>query len=385
FLIALGLIVLDQTILATALPVIASHFDAVSDLSWIASAYFLPQAAFMLFFGRILTVAPAKYVFLVTISLFELGSLFCAIAPSVNFLIFGRAFAGLGASGLLVCDILSLRISTLIEPRWCFYINLPFGGVCVASIAVFLPKLAPDEDGKMALNTWYSLDWIGTILSFAMVTFFLIPLQWGGVVKPWSSPIVIALLTLSGVFTVAFLLWEHHQEDGAMLPTSVFFQRNIFCVCFFGGLSFVLVSVSMSANFCRNPIFYQSKGHSAVKSGVDILPFIIVTSCQGLFLQSECQKTGYAWPFVLLCPMIASAGFGLLYTAQAQTDLHRIIGYQILVGVGIAGSIQLPMVIAQGRVSHDAKLISIVTSLVSFSQLMGCTVGLAYALLNPYL
>lgn len=43
FLISFGLIALDQTILATALPKIASHFNAVSELSWIASAYFLPQ------------------------------------------------------------------------------------------------------------------------------------------------------------------------------------------------------------------------------------------------------------------------------------------------------------------------------------------------------
>jgi MFS family permease len=112
-----ALTALDQTILSTALPTIASHFDAVSDLSWIPSAYFLPQVApfkytslnaelyqagLMLFFGRILGIAPAKTVFLTVIVIFELGSLLCAIAPSVNVLIFGRVIAGVGASGLMV-------------------------------------------------------------------------------------------------------------------------------------------------------------------------------------------------------------------------------------------------------------------------------------------
>ena len=56
----------------------------------------------MLFFGKVLAIAPSKVVFLVSIAIFELGSLFCAISPSVNFLIFGRAVAGFGATGLWV-------------------------------------------------------------------------------------------------------------------------------------------------------------------------------------------------------------------------------------------------------------------------------------------
>lgn len=56
----------------------------------------------MLFYGRILGIAPAKTVFLTVVGVFELGSLLCAIAPSVNVLIFGRVVAGVGASGLMV-------------------------------------------------------------------------------------------------------------------------------------------------------------------------------------------------------------------------------------------------------------------------------------------
>ena len=56
----------------------------------------------MLFFGRVLSIAPAKLVFLLSIGIFEIGSLLCAVAPSVPVLIFGRAVAGFGASGLWV-------------------------------------------------------------------------------------------------------------------------------------------------------------------------------------------------------------------------------------------------------------------------------------------
>lgn len=48
----------------------------------------------MLFMGQILTIAPTKYVFLVGIVLFEIGSLICGVAPSIEVLIFGRAIQG---------------------------------------------------------------------------------------------------------------------------------------------------------------------------------------------------------------------------------------------------------------------------------------------------
>lgn len=56
----------------------------------------------MLLFGRILSIAPVKIIFLLSISIFELGSLFCAVAPSIEFLIFGRAIAGVGGAGLWI-------------------------------------------------------------------------------------------------------------------------------------------------------------------------------------------------------------------------------------------------------------------------------------------
>jgi len=66
----------------------------------------------MLFFGKLLSIAAAKSVFLYSIGVFALGSLFCAIAPSVDFLIFGRAVAGTGASGLWV------SIMTIVAQAW---------------------------------------------------------------------------------------------------------------------------------------------------------------------------------------------------------------------------------------------------------------------------
>lgn len=104
---------LDSTIVGTALPRIVSQFKALDRVSWIASACechpsiplgtvecriysllhadFLTQAGFMLFYGQLLAIAPTKWVFMSSIFIFEVGSLVCAIAPSMTVLILGRA------------------------------------------------------------------------------------------------------------------------------------------------------------------------------------------------------------------------------------------------------------------------------------------------------
>ncbi|KAG8687678.1 Nucleolar Complex 2 protein, partial [Ceratobasidium sp. 423] len=96
-LLSILLVALDQTIVvggynaATALPKIASHFDALSQVSWIVSGYFLTQAGLLLLYGQLLIVAPTKWIYVAAVLIFEIGSLFCAVAPSAEFLIFGRA------------------------------------------------------------------------------------------------------------------------------------------------------------------------------------------------------------------------------------------------------------------------------------------------------
>ena len=93
-LMATFLVALDQSIVATALPQLVSQFNSLDRITWIVAAYFLTQAGLLLLYGRILRIVPAKYLFIFCIVVFEIGSLVCAVAPSMNVLIFGRALQG---------------------------------------------------------------------------------------------------------------------------------------------------------------------------------------------------------------------------------------------------------------------------------------------------
>jgi MFS family permease len=94
------LVALDATILATAIPVISHEFQALEDIGWYVSAYFLTNCAFQLVYGKFYSMFTVKPIYMTAVAIFELGSLICAVARDTEVFIFGRAVAGLGAAGI---------------------------------------------------------------------------------------------------------------------------------------------------------------------------------------------------------------------------------------------------------------------------------------------
>lgn len=110
-------IALDNTIIATAIPKITDHFKAIDDIAWYGSAYLLTTCSFQLFFGKLYSFLSLKWVFLVALFIFELGSFVCGIAPTSTALIVGRAVAGVGSAGLFSGAILIIANSVPLRKR----------------------------------------------------------------------------------------------------------------------------------------------------------------------------------------------------------------------------------------------------------------------------
>jgi hypothetical protein len=111
------LVALDQTIIATAIPRITNQFKALNDIGWYISAYFLTAAALTATWGRIYKTFNIKLFYLISILIFEIGSLICGVAPNSITLIIGRAIAGLGVSGIFSGALVIIAYSAPLEKR----------------------------------------------------------------------------------------------------------------------------------------------------------------------------------------------------------------------------------------------------------------------------
>ena len=289
-LMAVFLVALDQTIIAPALGAITAEFSSVKDIGWYGAAYLLTTTALQPTYGSLYRMFDVKAVYLLAIFIFEIGSLVCAVAPSSNVFIFGRALAGVGTAGLfsgsavILSYTLPLRqrpvafgligamwgVASVAGPllggaftdhvtwRWCFYINLPIGGAAMVFLFLFLKVGREDNpQGK----TWYArvleLDLLGTAMIIPAIVCLLLALQWGGTEHPWNSSVIIGLFVGAGLMGAVFVGIQVWKGDKGTLPPRLFKNRDVVCAMlfsfFFGAAFFPLVYFLCKSPFTLHP------------------------------------------------------------------------------------------------------------------------------------
>ncbi|KAE8146564.1 major facilitator superfamily domain-containing protein [Aspergillus avenaceus] len=389
------LMLLDTSIISTAIPIITHEFNSLVDVGWYGSAYQLASAALQPLTGRVYANFSAKWTYIGFFFIFEVGSLICGVATSSKMLIVGRAIAGMGTSGIsngtftiiagcvpmhkrppiigLIMGIsqFGLVIGPLIGGafteystwRWCFYINLPVGAL-VAALLFFIR--VPDETRKPAprqvIGTLHrELDLIGFVLFAPFAIMLLLALQYGGNQYAWNSATVIGLFCGSAGTFIAFLVWEYFKGDKAMIPLSVMKQPVILSSCLvFGFLMSLLYTVTYYL-----PIFFQAaKGVSPMMSGVYLLPTILTQLFAAGLSGFLVQRLGYYLPFVVMGSVVNAIADGLLSTFLPSTSTGKWIGYQILAGFGQGIGLQMPVIAVQNNL--PTSLIPVAMALTMF-------------------
>ncbi|CAM1503053.1 Fc.00g078290.m01.CDS01 [Cosmosporella sp. VM-42] len=401
------LMLLDMSIIVTAIPRITTEFHSLPDIGWYGSSYSLASAALQPLSGKFYTYFKSKWMFMAFLFLFEVGSLICGVAQSSTMLIIGRAVAGLGSSGiqngaftmiaasvplekrpplvgiLMAGAQLGLVIGPLVGGalteyttwRWCFYINLPIGAV--AALLIFLVHI-PDKrvrtDHSAFKIVTSKLDLTGFALFAPCTVMFLLALQWGGVDYPWKSATVIGLFCGGGGLLVIFLWWEHRIGTRAMIPIPVIRKREVWTSCL--TMLFLFVTVFVASYYF--PIYFQSvKNASPFTSGVDMLPSILSQLAAAIASGFLASKVGYYLPFAVLSGAILAVGNGLLSTLGPHTSTAKWAGYQILVGFARGLGMQMPIIAIQANT--DPTITSIATAVLVFSQTFGGAVFITVA------
>ncbi|KAL8398464.1 hypothetical protein RB596_005839 [Gaeumannomyces avenae] len=409
---AVFLMALDNSIITTAIPRITDEFRSLEDVGWYGSAYLLTTAALQLLFGKFYTFFSVKWIYLIAIGLFELGSLICGVARNSLTLILGRAIAGLGSAGLFsgslvilahsvpmatrplftgligsMCGIASVAGPLLggvftdkVTWRWCFFINLPIGAVTIAVIALWFedprrPRAAAaaaadDDDQEPEPETWrqrlMQFDPLGTLLFMPSIVCLLLALQWGGTEHAWGSAVVVALLVVFGVLITIWVYVQYRQGDRATVPPRIIGQRTVWS----GSLYSFCISGAFLAAIYFIPIWFQSvKGATAVESGIMNLPMLLAVVVMSVVAGAAVTFWGYYAPFMLLGTLLTSVGFGLISTWGPDTDRPVWIGYQVLAGAGVGLGMQQPLMAVQAVLPIED--VPTGTSVVVFLQTLG--------------
>ncbi|KAF5874080.1 putative major facilitator superfamily transporter protein [Botrytis fragariae] len=350
FIVALG-----RSIVATVIPQITEHFGSPEDVGWYGSAYLLTACAFQPLFGRVYTHFNIRNAYLLSLRVFEFGSLLCGVERNSTALIVGRAISGVGEAGIIAgnLNIISLGAplkkrplvrfafgigfvcgpiigGTLISRvswRWCFCFNLPVGAVTlVALLCFFHPKksLRACEQLKKRL---LHLDLVVNILTMAAVIMLLLALQWGGFSMPWSSSRIIGLVVGFGVVSILFLIWQWYYGTEALLPLRMITQRNVFAAI--ASSFFQSGAVLVYTHYL--PYWFQAiKNASPLRSGIDTIPYVASSFVAAICGAIMVKKSGYLNIPSLAGSIIASVGVGLLYTLHEYTPTARWVGFEIL-------------------------------------------------------
>lgn len=372
-----------QTIVGTAIPKITDEFHGLNDVSWYAAAYFMTFGGMQTSAGKIYKYFNLKWSFLASMVVFEIGSLICGVAQNSKTLIVGRAIAGLGGAGLSVGGIsivsftvpptkrpmmmgfigMSYCISAVLGPllggvfteraswRWCFYINLPIGGLAAVAVFFFFHLPAAANPPAIPLSKkLLHLDPVGIVLAMGSLTSFILALQYGGNSHPWNSSVVIGLLVGFVAIGAALVAWEIWLGEYATMLPRLYKQRSLSTTApyqfFFMGSYIVLLYYL--------PIYFQSiLGATPLKSAVNNLPLMLAAAVFALAGGVVVTVTGRAQQVMMVGSMLATVSVGLIYTFDIGTSTAKWAGVQFFTGATMAFAIMHGLTVAQAGVGPE--------------------------------
>ncbi|KAI1562597.1 AraJ Arabinose efflux permease, partial [Pyrenophora tritici-repentis] len=358
-----------------AIPYITDEFNSLLNVGWYGSAYQLVCATLQPLTGTMYARLNSKVLFLTFFTIFMGGSAICGAAQSSVMLILGRAVAGFGAAGIMNGGFTMLNscVSPQQRPgmlgimmtfgnlgaaagpliggaiteyatwRWCFYINLPVSAIVFPFLVwLRIPEHIPKPHWKaVLLNARHEFNLIGfSVFAPAAIMLWLV-LDFGGNRWEWDSSTTIGLLCGSVATFALFTAWNNHQGDKAMLPFSTLKLRVVWSSC----LTILMLAGTLLVLTYYLPLCFQGvRGDTPFLSGVHFLPTAVTQVVLTLISGRLIQVLGYYLPFLLVGGVLGTIGSGLMTLISPSLSLARIIGFQVLAGVGRGIAFPMPMI-----------------------------------------
>jgi EmrB/QacA subfamily drug resistance transporter len=401
---ATGLVAIDATVIATAVPSIVRTLGGFAEFPWLFSVYLLAQAVTVPVYGKLADVFGRKPVMLVGIGLFLLGSVLCGAAWSMGALIAFRAVQGLGAGAVqpmamtIVGDLYSLEerakvqgyiagvwaVSSVVGPtlggvfseyvswRWIFLVNIP---LCLIAAAAISLRFAEQVERRRA-----RVDIAGAAVLTVALTLLILGLLEGGQAWAWGSPVGVGVLGAGAGLLVVFVLVERRAADPVvplrLLRNRLLVATNLVAAC----VGAILLGLTSYV-----PTFVQE----VLGTGPLVAGFALAALTLGWPISASQSgrvylRIGIRWTATVGAAVVV-LGTALLLLLDGSASVVQVGATVFVIGLGMGFAAAPTLIAAQSAV--DWRQRGVVTGMNMFFRSAGSAVGVAVfgALVNATL
>ncbi|MCW2527331.1 MAG: transport protein [Pseudonocardiales bacterium] len=389
-----GLVAIDSTIIATAVPSIVRSLGGFSQFPWLFSIYLLAQAVSVPIYGKLADIFGRKPIMVFGIGLFLTGSILCGFAWSMTALIAFRVVQGLGAGAVqpmsitIVGDLYSLEerakvqgyiasiwgIASVVGPtlggvfseyiswRWIFFVNIP---LCLLAAAMLLRNFHEKVERRRP-----HIDYTGAAFLTSGCTLLILGVLEGGQAWQWAS-VPSFLIFLVGAVLIAGFVYVERRVPEPVLPLWVFSRRLLVTSSLVsaavGGILFGLTSYI--------PTFVQD----VLGTGPVIAGFALATLTLGWPISASQAGRLYLRIGFRGCALIGASmvvlGAALLLMIDPTSSVPQVGGCCFVVGLGMGLVASPTLIAAQSSVGWGER--GVVTGNNLFCRSIGSAVGVA--------
>lgn len=392
--VASGLVAIDSTILATAVPSIVKDIGGFSQFPWLFSIYLLAQAVSVPVYAKLADMVGRKPIILVGIGVFLLGSVLCGFAWSMPALIAFRAVQGLGAGAIqpiaitMVGDIYTLEerarvqgylasvwaISAVVGPTlgglfaqftgwpWIFFVNLPLGLLA----AVLIVRNFREKVERRR----HRVDYAGAVLMMASLSLIILGLLEGGQAWAWDSATSIAIFVVGAVLFAGFVLVERRAAE-PILPSWPFTRRLLLTTTL---LSFAVGAVLIGLTSYIPTYLESALRVDPIVAGLSLAALTLGWPLATTFAGRIYLRIGFRSTVLIgmTITVLSAAAFALTASAPAVATIAVVCFFM---GIGMGLSTSPAIIAAQSSVGWGER--GVVTGTNMFARSVGSAVGVA--------
>ncbi|OTB04013.1 hypothetical protein M426DRAFT_73723 [Hypoxylon sp. CI-4A] len=401
---------IDACIVSTSLVTISISLQDFLHSPWVMLSYLLAYLGFAIGLAKLSDIYGRRYVLSFSWILFVISSIVCARATTMTQLIIGRAFQGVGGSGLYSLSQIilfeagpsgkpslmggligvTLAVSYVLGPilgavisstsQWTiiFWINVPVGVIMVISLYWVAPPEA--RLGRRGWTAIRKIDFIGNIsvvLACALLVFAL--QEAGSYTYAWDSPPIVATLSISCLSWVVFFAWEiyislkHFTHIEPIFPLRLL-ARKVYTSCL--TCTFCTGYVYLSFLLILPERFQIVNGESALFSGIHLLPMLGATAFGAFFAGAISRKQNNTSWTLMAAHAFQLIGISLMTTlSDTTTETKAQYGFQVVLGLGFGLAFGAGTMMASVQSQHQD--LAVAQGAVAQARVLGGAIAIA--------